>query len=436
MNSTNDKDETESTAVPSVPLTSKLDVVAPADGIDLGLPTWPRDPRPATDEAVATTGWDAPSNPYNPRHWPIWGKIGGSILVILVLASALMAFIRIPYYAIAPGSVRETGPRVEIGSEVFIADGEIGFVTVSLTDSITLWQWVDAKLDDKIEIVPEELINGDGTSDEKREEDQRRMQESKDAAVVVALRYLDLITEVGLGIEVAQLIDCLPAQQVLNQGDVILAIDGVETLRAQDLLDYLATTEPGQNIEVVVDRIDPDTLGSAGTEIVRLEMGSSWDPCLAAADAEAHEESLAAPERSLMGIYPREMLDLELPFNVDIDTDRVGGPSAGLAFTLTIIDLLTEGELTGGEDIAVTGAIDSAGNVLPVGGLTQKTAAVERAGYDLFIVPSGNYETALAAADDLEIVPVDTLEDAIAVLESRGGDPAMAPAGNESAAGN
>ena len=118
---------------------------------------------------------------------------------------------------------------------------------------------------------------------------------------------------------------------------------------------------------------------------------------------------------------------MELPFEIDIDTGRIGGPSAGLAFTLTLIDELSEGDLLGGRDVAVTGEIDIDGAVGAIGGLPQKVSAVKQIGVDHFLVPASQSAESLAqarlvAGDDVEIIEVATLDDALAALQRLGGD--------------
>jgi len=113
----------------------------------------------------------------------------------------------------------------------------------------------------------------------------------------------------------------------------------------------------------------------------------------------------------------------DLPFDVKIDTRGIGGPSAGLAFTLAIIDELTPGELTGGKNVAVTGTIDIDGTVGEVGGVVQKTAAVRNAGARLFLVPPGEFADASKhAGKNLKVVKVTTLADALKALADNGGE--------------
>jgi PDZ domain-containing protein len=121
-----------------------------------------------------------------------------------------------------------------------------------------------------------------------------------------------------------------------------------------------------------------------------------------------------------------------LPFEVDIETNSIGGPSAGLAFTLALIDELTEGELACGDEIAVTGTIGLDGTVGPIGGLAQKVSAVHQHGVSVFLVPASQSELQDeeqvrrlrdAGRGDVEIIPVETLDDALEALEELGCDP-------------
>jgi PDZ domain-containing protein len=119
----------------------------------------------------------------------------------------------------------------------------------------------------------------------------------------------------------------------------------------------------------------------------------------------------------MIGIVLGELT--EPPFPIEIRAGDVGGPSAGMMHTIAIVDSLTEGELTHGRVIAGTGTIDLDGNVGSIGGIRQKVVAAEAAGAEYILVPEANYESALTAErDDIEIVPVATLDQAISFLES------------------
>lgn len=339
--------------------------------------------------------------------------LGISLLTLSIVAVAFAFWTR-PYYALSPGSVRETTGRVQVAdSEVFIPDGEIGFVTITLTERVTMWEYLWAEFDDTIDLIEEERINGDGSAEEKREEDRRRMQDSKDDASVVALEYLGYeVPRVGLGVQVDSVTGCMSAEGLLIPGDLILSADGRETPVRTALTDVLATKSIDDRVELRVDRVV-----SGDIELIEIVLGSSQDPCI--------EVEIDGPERPMLGIglSPSDLVDYDLPVDVDIDSDRVGGPSAGLAFTLAIIDVLTPGELTGGNKIATTGTININAAVGNVGGIKQKTVAAREAGVELFLVPMDEVaEAQHFAGEDMDVVGVETLQDAMEALSAVGGN--------------
>jgi len=148
-------------------------------------------------------------------------------------------------------------------------------------------------------------------------------------------------------------------------------------------------------------------------------------------------ETILAPgeeePRTIIGFRPVDTSEVVVPegISVDIDTESIGGPSAGLAFTLTLIDQLTEGDLMGGQRVAVTGTIDINGNVGAIGGLNSKASAVRQVGVKYFLVPTNQGEDGLdglqqarrVVGDDVEIIPVATLAEALAALQRIGGAP-------------
>jgi len=356
-------------------------------------------------------------------------------LGLLGLALILAATIRLPYYRLQPGSVYDTIERVEAPVDlVTIPDGDIGFVTVSQTANITPLQWLDAQLDKNVRIRHEDEVRGTQTADEARAEDLRRMQVSKNAAVVVALNRLgfELITT-PIGVEVAAVFDCTAADGTLGTGDLIVGVNGVPTPGRDELVDELLGIGIGQDVELLIERIDPaNPTQSIATELVGLTLGSADDPCLT-------DDVRADEPRPFIGISTNPIFEEELPVEVDIRTGRVGGPSAGLAFTLAIMDVLSEGELTNGLNIVATGAINRAEEIGPVGGIHQKTIAAERSGADLFLVPAccdnfvdrdsgepvelpSNFEEAQMHADEMVVVGVNTLEEALLAIREMGGD--------------
>jgi PDZ domain-containing protein len=283
------------------------------------------------------------------------------------------------------------------------SDGEVFFTTVSLRQA-TLLQALAGWIDPDIDVVPRERILGDRDADENRQFNQLLMDTSQQVATQVALEQLGY--EVPITITGELVVEVEPgtaAEGVLTPGDTIVAVDGTRLTAPGKLTELMADRRPGDRARFTVSPADR----SAERE-VELELGEHPDD----------------PARGFIGVQlqPRD-LEFEFPLDVAIDADQVGGPSAGLAFTLGILDVLTPGELTGGRPVAVTGTIDSAGQVGRVGGVGQKAAAVREAGIRLFLVPSAEVELARRrAGSDVEVVGVDTLEDALAALDRLGGN--------------
>ena len=120
-----------------------------------------------------------------------------------------------------------------------------------------------------------------------------------------------------------------------------------------------------------------------------------------------------------MGVQIEDSEDFEFPVDIKIDAGGIGGPSAGLAFALDIVDEFGEEDLTRGRTVVVTGALGLDGTVLPIGGVKQKAIGARDAGADLFIVPDANFEEARDAVDDLRVVAVSTFDEALDVLRER-----------------
>ena len=357
------------------------------------------------------------------RRWHIWAIGAGLVMVLLVAAGIGMALVELPYYAVKPGSVRGTASAITVdGTVVHQPENEIGFVTVSVADGISAWEWVESKIDDSIDIIHEDQIRGGRTEDEKRQVDRLRMQQSKDVATLVALDYLGYeITTIGLGVEVAVLTPCMPAEQVLEVGDLIIGVGDSDVEFGEDLTGELSGMEPGDTVELSVEKVS-----SGEVEVVRVELGSSADECLA-----DDVRTDASEERAMIGITMNPIIDYDIPVEIEIDSGSVGGPSAGLAFTLAVIDVLTPGELTGGLKVATTGTMSIDGSVGAVGGVKQKTIAIDDAEVELFLVPSSEFEEAMATRDGAGGIAVDTIDDAVDALEAAGGglDEILVPGG-------
>lgn len=329
----------------------------------------------------------------NRRRW--WIAVP---LVLLALAVAGASFISIPYYAIAPGNAVDVRPLVDVnGAEAFEPEAGIFLTTVSLR-RVTLFGALQGWIDPDVEVVEREVIAPPDIGDRQlRDFNLELMATSKQKALGVAfetLGYEDAVT--GTGATVVQVVPDSPADGVLSPGDAIVSVDGTPVTVDYEAVHALGEHRPGDTVTL---GIEPE-----GGERREIEVRLAENPQVTG--------------KPFLGVsLQTKDLELDFPFDVELQSERIGGPSAGLAFTLSIIDVLTAGELTGGERVAVTGTIELDGSVGEVGGVVQKAAAVRDAGIDLFLVPRGELEAARAAADDgLRVEAVDDVDDALRIL--------------------
>jgi PDZ domain-containing protein len=332
----------------------------------------------------------------------------GSVFVTLGVAAG---FVELPYDTIAPGSAREVNDLVAVrGHEVFPPDGEVLFTTVSVRQRVNIYEALVGWLDPTIDVVPEEDVRGDLPPDEFRRLNIEAMADSKTAAEILALRQIGF-TDLGAGAEVVAVEPGLPAAAVLRPKDVIVAVDGTAVSTSNEAVTAIRARQAGDVLKLRVVRDGGPPL-DLRAELARAEDG-----------------------RALLGV--RLGTKIQLPFEITIDSGDIVGPSAGLAYALQLLDLLTPGELTGGAKVAATGALGSGGEVQPVGGVAQKAVAVERAGATLFLVPKDNEAEARSRiGGGLEVRGVATFDEALEVLGTIEGSNALAlarPAGRPAA---
>lgn len=341
------------------------------------------------------------------------------IVTVLAIAFLFVFLVRadqvgIDEYILAPGSATDTADAVVVsGAETFDPQGEIAFTTVTIRRSISVWEWFWARYDDTSELVPAEEIDGDRSREETRQVTQFQMNQSQDTATLVALNFLgfELVPEVE-GAFVLRLVEDSPAEAVLQLGDLITEVNGTPVRASEDLGDAIRALAPGDEVDISLRRANED----GGRD------GSDED----AVPVDLTIELAAHPDiegSGFLGVQIETPIRADAPFDVGFEVGRVRGPSAGLAFSLAIIDVLSEGELTGGLKVATTGTISVNGVVGPVGGVPQKIEAAKRSGIELFLVPPSELlDAAAAAGDDLDVRCIQTLSDAVLVLAELGGN--------------
>ncbi|MEW6471902.1 MAG: PDZ domain-containing protein [Actinomycetota bacterium] len=317
-------------------------------------------------------------------------------------------FIRVPYYLISPGEARGVAELIKVkgdGAKVFPPKGKILFTTVSLAGDVNVFEALSGWLDDEVEVIPEKQITGGAPRQEVRQLNIQAMVDSKLTATKVALERLGYRVSVsGNGALVTDVKPGDPADGQLQIGDVIKSVDGEAVTLHDQVVTKVRQHKPGDVITIGFTRGGADK--SVELKAVAGDNG----------------------EARIGVVLQTNELKYDFPVDVSIETGLVGGPSAGLAFTLALIDDLTEGELTGGRNVAVTGTIDATGNIGQVGGVAQKTVTARKAGAIAFLVPPEEEKDAKKFAGKMQIIPVETLEDALEALHRLGGSEVALPA--------
>lgn len=331
-----------------------------------------------------------------------WGIAAISLLALGFLFIVL-ASIRVPYLATSPGPSLEVQGIINVDeAESFDSTGELYLLTISRPgDSLTLLEWFEAWRDPAVDIVERErIIPPDTTDDERRRANLAAMEDSQQIAAAVALDRLGYdVAVVGDGALVEAVQPGGPVDGLLEQDDIIVAVNGAELQFVQELITEVRKNEVGDIVTVTVDRFGEDELRE-----VEVTLG----------------ESDTDPGLPVIGVTVSNAgARFEFPFEVDINAGAIGGPSAGLMLSLGVYNRLTEVDITGGRRIAGTGTITADGVVGQIGGVKQKVIGAIGVGAEYLLVPEGDFgRAAEVAGDDIEVVAVGNIDDALAFLEN------------------
>lgn len=298
----------------------------------------------------------------------------------------------------APGAAISVEPMIRMPPEhIHPPDGTFILTSVFVQTPITAGEWLVGKVSPVVKIVPPEIIvPEDTTPQEQARQGFEMLDESEAMAIVVGMRLAGFDAElVGTGIEVLDIQPESHALGILQPGDVITAVNGETLVTPSELVSHIRAQDAGSSVRMMIER-QGRPLEVEVPLITPVEPGDS-------------------PRLGIV-IQPAG-LAVSLPFPVEIVSQKiVGGPSAGLMFTLTVYNLLTPDDLTGGRRIAGTGTISLDGTVGPIGGVEQKVAAAEAAGAVYFLCPVDNYADAIAVAGAIEVVPIETVDQALEFL--------------------
>ncbi|NUS42809.1 MAG: PDZ domain-containing protein [Mycobacteriaceae bacterium] len=313
----------------------------------------------------------------------------------------------VPYVALGPGptfntigTVDDNGQVKQVvaieGAQTEPVSGNLNMTTVSVRDKLTIFQAFGLWLSSDHGIVPRaEVYPPDRSRQDVDKDNAADFAKSENSAEIAALRYLKYpITVVAVG--VGEVGDKSPAKGILNEGDQLLSVDGVPVKTAKGVQEQVSAHKPGTELPIEVRR-------DGKQQNVKVKLGERPDD----------------KSKGFLGITPEEQDKAEVPFKVHFNLTDIGGPSAGLMFSLAVVDKLSPGELSGGTFIAGTGTIDDQGKVGPIGGITYKMIAARQAGAITFLVPADNCSEAREHIPaGLRLVKVDTLPGAVSALES------------------
>lgn len=347
-------------------------------------------------------------------------------MLFLVVAAVVASIVQIPDYAITPGSALSVASLISVPKRVAQPHrGDVLLTDVYLVQLRAI-DYLYYKLNHDDEVVSTAELNGPATTVQYDEQGVIDMASARQAATEVAFHELGYpVSASPAGIADYQPEPSSPAATALAVGDVITALDHRPTLSEPTLAAVLASLAPGSRAAVTYHLITSRASHVANVALGEVFAAANGGASCLVAGSPTHlrPELRGGKPIACLGIYIEPIYTTaHEPFPVSIDAEGIIGPSAGLAFTLGLLDKLDPANLTGGARIAATGTMSIDGTVGDVGGVAQKTVAVERAGATVFFVPTPEYATATAhAGRTLRVIAVANISDALAALAKMGG---------------
>ncbi|EIT84909.1 PDZ/DHR/GLGF domain-containing protein [Fictibacillus macauensis ZFHKF-1] len=332
---------------------------------------------------------------------------GYTLLAVLVLA-LVIALYPLPYYVTSPGSANELAPIIKVDGGDHNEKGSFMLTTVRIGKA-NIPQYLIAKFSKYRELLPIDNVRFDNESDEEYNMRQlKMMHDSQTAAKIVAYKKAGKTVKViNKGVYITGVIPGMPAEKKLKAGDEIIALEGKTIKTSEALLAALEKKKAGEEAHFKVQR---------GKKLFLATVPLASFPKKYAGNSKE--------KRAGIGItYPLTDVDVKVTPAITIKTSEIGGPSAGLMFSLEIYNQLTKGDLTKGHKIAGTGTMNVKEEVGPIGGIQQKIVAADQAGAEIFFAPvrEHNYRDAVEAAKDIDtkmkIIPVKTMSDALDYLK-------------------
>jgi PDZ domain-containing protein len=297
-------------------------------------------------------------------------------------------------YIFLPDKAHPVAPLVKVKGGHRPVDGAVYFVDV-IVRKATLLEELLGGLHEGADLYPASAVNPPGVDDNQRRTiDLEDMKRSQLVAAAVAQKAAGKkVVMRPVGTRVVAVESNKPADGKLQPDDVIVDLNGTRVHTPRDVFDAMKSHKVGDVVSFTVQR-------GKRTFVQKIKTVSSG----------------TNPARPIVGVLLETAYDIHLPVPVTIDAGNVGGPSAGLAFTLDVYEQLGR-DVTNGNKIAATGEINPDGTVGPIGGIKQKTIGARDADVDAFLVPAGdNAREARKYAHGLRIIPVETFPQALRAL--------------------
>ena len=320
-------------------------------------------------------------------------------IVVFLIALMPIGLIKTEYYFMSPGPPYQW--EIDYGiNDNYSFEGNLYQLTVR-RDEANVFVYLWSLINESYDLYPREVILPDGvTPQELSEISIQNMRTSENVAIAVALKNIGYeIESKGDGVAVVGLLEDSPVKDKLKKGDLINSINNTDIYSATEFISTLRTYSIGETVSIGLLREIDGIKEQIYIKTTLIE----------------HVEYEGEPMVGFLATTVNERFDF--PFEIDIKTGNVGGPSAGLMMALNVYNNLIPEDITNSKIIAGTGTIEIDGSVGPVGGIKQKIIAAKRAGAELILVPVANFEEAQPfETDKTAIVAVNSFDEALAVI--------------------
>jgi Lon-like protease len=394
---------------------------------------------PSMSEPDATADGDAAANPTSSQAGPaaggaplppaiparrrrLWPRLFAGFAVIVVVAALVAARTSVNYYVLTPGDATPVAPYIDVpAADNHALTGKILLTDVYVTQLNALNYLQYRFFDSNSQVVSEgDLLGPTTNQNQYLDQGYLEMAQAQSFAIAAALSHLGYsVTSTNAGALIFGIAANSPAAASLHVAQVITAVNTTPVTSDCSLIGALNGLTPGQSVALKVEDSSINSVGDFVNGPIVTKSVTLGTPPKGLVDT-----ACGPPTRptAYLGIEPQTQQDWHFPVEVTVHTKNIGGPSAGLAMTLGIIDKLSSGRLTGNRIVAATGTIDQDGTVGDVGGVAEKTIAVERAGATVFFVPSVELRAAESkATPQLHVYAVKNLDQVLRILERLGG---------------